>query len=344
MTPQFQESSITITTATMLKAVAMVVAVWVIYLTADILFLVLAAIFLSAALRPGVDWLQRRHIPRPVSMLGIYAILFAVLSTAVILIVPPIIEELKALALTFPDLYTKFFTWLTSYSPQLAATPATQALQELSRAITSATQGVVGTIAGIFGGLFSFFMVLVMTFYLVVDENAIERSVAALPASAQTYLTGLYGRLEAQIGRWLRAQLLLMALVGLLVYVLLLLLGMRYAVLLAVVAALTEFIPYLGPLIGAVPAILLAYAISPEMAGAVAVAYYLVQLFENNVLTPKIMERAVGLSPIISIVAFLVGGKIGGITGAFLAIPLAIALHVIIQETRARHRAKTSQK
>lgn len=339
---QLQESNITISTATMFKAVALLVALWLVYLTADILLLVLAAVFLSAALRPGVDWLQQRHLPRAVSMLGIYAVLFAVLSTAVILIVPPVADEVKTLALTFPDLYTKFFAWLTNYSPQLAATPATQALQELSRAITSATQGVVATIAGIFGGLFSFFMVLVMTFYLVVDENAIERSVAALPTTAQRYLTGLYGRLEEQIGRWLRAQLLLMALVGLLVYLILLVLGMRYAVLLAVVAGLTEFVPYLGPLIGAIPAILLAYAISPAMAGAVAIGYYLVQIFENNVLTPKIMERAVGLSPIISIVAFLIGGKIGGITGAFLAIPLATAGHVIIKETRARRRAGTT--
>ncbi|PJE76172.1 hypothetical protein COV04_01420 [Candidatus Uhrbacteria bacterium CG10_big_fil_rev_8_21_14_0_10_48_11] len=327
-----QNPSITISTSAIFKTAGAVLILWLVYVTADILLLMLAAVFLAAAVRPLVDRLQKHHLPRPISMLGIYAILFAVLSSAIILIVPPVAEEVGTLAQSFPDLYSHFMVWVTTVAPGVDTFAPEQALQQLSSALTSATQGVVTTLIGIFGGIFSFFMVLVMTFYLVVDEGAINRTVAIFPSAYQRYLADLYLRLQDKIGRWLRAQLIIMGLVGLLVYVVLTILGMKYALLLALFAGIAEFIPYLGPLLGALPSVLLASAISPTLAVVIAAAYYGIQLFENNVLTPKIMEHAVGLSPILSIAVFFVGAKIGGFTGAFLAIPVATAASVVLKE------------
>jgi len=337
-----RNSNITISTSTLLWILVSIIGLWIIYVTANILLLVLASIFLAAAVGPWVEKLEQYHLPRSVSMIGIYAILFAVLSSAIILVIPLIAEQVKTIALTFPDLYGKFIDWLTSVSPAGSSTPD-QALQNVSNALTTATQGVFSTLSNIFGGIFSFFMVLVMTFYLVVDKDAIKRSVELFHPKHQAYVDDLYARMQKQIGLWLRAQLILMALVGLLTYVLLTLVGMKYALLLAIIAGLTEFIPYLGPMIGAVPAIVLAYAISPTMAGIITLVYYSIQLFENNVLVPKIMERALGLSPIVSIVVFLIGAQLGGIAGSFLSIPIATAANVGLKEIlkrRSRRMAK----
>ncbi|MFA5954019.1 MAG: AI-2E family transporter [Patescibacteria group bacterium] len=339
--PNTTSQTITISTATIFKVGAAILIVWLVYVTADILLLVLASVFLAAAVRPWVDALQKYHLPRSVSMLGIYAILFAVLSSAIVLIVPPVIEEAKTLTEAFPDLYGRFIVWLGNVAPGVNTFAPEQAFPQISSALTSATQGVLTTLVTIFGGIFSFFMVLVMTLYLVVDEKAIDRTVAIFPSAYQQYLASLYLRLQDKIGRWLRAQLIIMALVGLLVYAVLTIFQMHYALLLALFAGIAEFIPYLGPIIGAVPAVLLASAISPTLAIVIAIAYYGIQLFENNVLTPKIMERAVGLSPILSITVFFVGAKIGGITGAFLAIPVATAVSVVMKEVLNKETRKS---
>jgi predicted PurR-regulated permease PerM len=211
-----------------------------------------------------------------------------------------------------------------------------QTLQNLSPAVTAATQGVFSFVAGVFGGLVSFLLVLVMTFYLVVDEGAVKRTVTVAPKAQQAYLAGLLSRLQKKVGVWLRAQLILMGIIGILTYLVLTVIGaftgLQYALVLALIAGLLEFIPYLGPLIAAVPGVFLAYAVSPTTAAIVAIAYYGIQLLENNVIVPKVMQRALGLSPIVSIVVFLVGAKLAGIAGAFLAIPIATAAMVVAQD------------
>ena len=180
-----------------------------------------------------------------------------------------------------------------------------------------------------------------MTFYIVVDEGSITRTLAIAPKRYQAYLSDLYERLQSQLGLWLRAQLTLMVLIGVLTYVLLSLISlfgyhMPYILTLSLIAGLTEFIPYVGPIIGAIPAIFLAYNVSPMFMIVIALTYYGIQTLENNVLVPKIMEKALGLSPIISILVFLVGANLAGIMGAILAIPIATACAEIIKDLMAK--------
>jgi len=115
-------------------------------------------------------------------------------------------------------------------------------------------------------------------------------------------------------------------------YIGLLILGVKYALMLALIASITELVPYIGPIIGAIPAVVLAFAQSPMLAVFVVALYYGIQLVENNILTPKIMEKAVGINPIISIVALLVGFKVAGVVGAILSIPVATAVSVFVKD------------
>ena len=330
---------ITVSTVTILKIAAVLLGFWALYAISDILVLLIASLLLASALDPWVDALQQRyHIPRQVSMLGIYAVLLAVLASAILLLAPPVIDEVQQIAQDFPAYYTRANAWIADLTHQNGSslTP----LQDLSRAITAATPGVFSFISDIFGGIASFVIVLFITYYMVVDEGAIKRTATIAPKRHQAYLTALINRLQRQTGVWLRAQLILMGIIAVMTYCFLLIIGMPYALVLALFAGLMEFVPYLGPLLSAVPAVFLAYAISPQMAIVVAGTYYVIQLLENNIIVPKIMEKALGLSPIVSIVVFLVGARFAGIAGALFAIPIATVGMVLMQDLLSARAAR----
>jgi predicted PurR-regulated permease PerM len=192
---------------------------------------------------------------------------------------------------------------------------------------------VFSTVASVFGGIVSFFVVLVITFYMTVEETALKRTITfILPEKYHPFTLQLINKVQRKIGDWLKGQLLLSLILGILVYVGLLILGVQYALVLAVVAAIGEFIPYLGPVIAAIPAIFLTFAESPLKGVFVLILYVIIQQIENQILVPKVMQRVVGLNPIISIIALLVGAKIAGIVGVILAIPVATAISVIANE------------
>ena len=152
------------------------------------------------------------------------------------------------------------------------------------------------------------------------------------PSAYQPYLVQMMRRLKAKLGSWLRGQLLLMLIIGVLVYIGLKLLGAEYALVLALWAGLTEIIPYVGPILGAIPAIFLAFSDSPLQALLVAALYLVVQQLENNLIVPMVMKRTVGLNPVVSIVAIAIGAKLGGVIGAVLAIPLVVSLGVFLSD------------
>ncbi|MBU4332000.1 AI-2E family transporter, partial [Patescibacteria group bacterium] len=138
--------------------------------------------------------------------------------------------------------------------------------------------------------------------------------------------------MQKKIGSWLRGQVILMIIIGILSYIGLLILGVRYALLLALFAGLMEIIPYIGPIFGAVPAVFIALTQSPIKGLLVIVLYLIIQQLENNLIVPKIMKRAVGLNPIVVILVILIGGKIAGIVGALIAVPVATAFSVMLKD------------
>lgn len=154
----------------------------------------------------------------------------------------------------------------------------------------------------------------------------------------------LANRMQSKIGLWLRGQLILSFIIFLLIYVALSILGVKYALILALVAGMTEFVPYLGPILAAVPAIILVFAQSGfVMALFVAIIYYLVQLIENNIIVPKVMQKVVGLNPIVSIAVLMIGFNLGGVVGAILSIPVATAVSVFVKDVFDNKMANESK-
>lgn len=322
---------------TIIKFFLVVILLFFLYLIKEVLAILFVALIFASAVDPWVDAMEKIKFPRWLSILLIYIGLLIVVFMVVYLLIPPIADQAGQLSDNFPEYFTKLsdaFKSLKNYSAEHGVLgELDKGISTLKGNIAGALESVFSTVAGIFGGIVSFFVVLVVTFYLTVEEGEIKKTLSfILPDKYGHFTTQLINKVQRKIGDWLKGQLVLSLIIGLMVYLGLLILGVNYALILALVAAIGEFVPYLGPVLAAIPAIFLAFAQSPMKALFVLILYLIIQQIENHILVPKVMQKAVGLNPIISIVAMLIGAKIAGIVGVILAIPVATALSVVVKE------------
>ncbi|PIR13306.1 hypothetical protein COV49_02690 [Candidatus Falkowbacteria bacterium CG11_big_fil_rev_8_21_14_0_20_39_10] len=329
--------NIHISTLTILKVIFILIAFYFLYLVKDILAIMFVSLVLASALSPSVDWMQRRRIPRPLGIVFIYLTLLIIISSAVYLIIPPIIEQINDLSKNFPYYFEKIMERLIGFRDYALEygflDNIKTGLNAVSANLQTAAGGVFSTVTGIFGSIISFFLVLVFTFYMLAEKDAMRKIVwSVAPIQHQPYIMQLISRMQVKIGLWLRGQLILSLIIFILIFTGLKILGVKYALTLALIAGLTEFVPYLGPILAAIPAIFLSLTQSPMLALFVAVLYYIVQLVENNIIVPKVMQKVVGLNPIVSITVLLIGFKVAGVVGAVLSIPVATALSVFVMD------------
>ena len=303
------------------------------YIIRDVVALIFVSIVAAAALDPFVDYFQKHKIPRALSILVIYLIVFAIFSLVIAMLVPPISEQIGQLAKNLPDYYNRVMIGLTDQTRQTTEASLPEALNSLSSNLAETTRGIFTTLTGIFGGIIALISVLVIVFYLVVEEKGLKHFISFIvPKKFHEYTSKLIDRIQEAMGLWLRGQLTLMLVVGLMTYLGLTVMGVKYALLLALFAGLTEIIPFVGPIIGSIPAIFIAFSDSPFKALLVAILYVVIQQLENHVLVPRIMQKVTGLNPVVVIVAILIGAKLGGVIGALLAVPVAVMINIFINE------------
>lgn len=333
-----------ISTATLLRVVGVIFILWILYLIRDILVILFLSLILAAAVDAPVDWLEKRKVPRVLGILSLYVLLCSVIALLFVLFVPMLTAQTQQFITTFPYYWNKFisgFEYLKVHYG-LSIEVAETFRRFTVNIANQGGNGLFSLLSGLVGGIFSSLLILVITFYMVVEENAIKKTFHFLaPRTYQASLTKLLYRIQRRIGSWLWGQLLLSLIVGMLSYIGLTALEMPYAFVLSIIAAIAELIPYIGPILAAIPAIILAFTISPLLALSVIILYIVIQQLENNILLPKVMQKTVGLNPIISLAAVLIGAKLGGILGAFLALPVATALSVIMDDLADHGRAKS---
>ncbi len=329
-------SSLTISLGSIVKIALVILFIYFLYMILDILGLLFVAVVVAAALGPWVDYLQRHRVPRAVSLIVIYLIIFLVISLIVFLMIPPLVQQIQQLASVLPNYYIKAVSGLSAlqHSSDIeAAATISSFLENIGSALANTANSIFSTVTSIFGGLIQLLVILVISFYLIVQEHGLKRFLRSItPAKYQPYIMQLMSRINIKLGLWFRAQLLLMLIIAILTYIGLSLFGMEYALVLALWAGLTEIIPYVGPIIGALPAVFLAFTISPIQGLLIVILYVVIQQLENNIIVPTIMRKAVGLNPVVSIIVILVGAKLGGIMGAILSIPLATAIAVFVSD------------
>ncbi len=328
---------ITISSVTFLKVIVLIIILGFLWVVRDVLLLVLVAIILAAAFDPWVDWFQKHKIPRAISIIGIYIILLGIVSLAAGMMVPVIIEQMGELAHNLPyaiDKVSGLFTNIRQLSVEYGfVNQINSTLATWQSSLGKLSGNIFSLVGGFFGGMVAVVSVLVMTFYMIIEEDNTKKFIRSIsPQRYQDYFIDLMDRISIRMGHWLRGQLILSTAVGILVYIGLKILGIKYAFILALLAAITEVIPYVGPLIGAVPGVLLGFTISPLTGAFTIIVYFVVQQLENHLLTPKVMSKAVGLNPVVVIIVLLVGAKIGGAIGAIISIPVAIIISIFLKD------------
>ncbi len=327
---------INITAYGIIKIVLVLILCYFLFQIRQILAILFISLVLASAFDPWVVFLKRKKIPRPVSMILIYLITFLVISGIMLLIIPPIIQQVGDLSGQYPFVSEKIRSGIEALKGISSFDSVWNSFllsSETYPELVGTFQTVFAKISGFVGGVFTFFLILVITFYMVVEESAMKKVIWSItPQKHQEKVMRLANEIQQKIGLWLRGQLILSFIIFTLIYILLSILGVKYALVLALIAGLTEFVPYLGPILASIPAIFLAFSQKPILALFVIIFYYVIQVMENNLIVPKVMQRVVGLNPIVSIAVLLIGFKIGGIIGAVLSIPVVTAVMVVYHD------------
>ncbi|MDO8598785.1 MAG: AI-2E family transporter, partial [bacterium] len=300
----------------------------------DIVALVVVAVTLAILISPVADFCERHRIPRALGVLVVYLVVFGVLGTLFALIAQPIIGEARGLAGALPAAWERLVAAAATLRAFSLEHGLVDRLQEFASGLEGqVASGIFGALSGAFGGALSFVLVLVLTFYLATYATVARRTLIAMaPERWQPFLIGVVPRVERKMGAWLRGLMALGVIMGVLSFIGLSVLHVEYAILLALLALVAEVVPYAGPILSTIIAITLTLLQSPTKAIAVLVLYVILQQLENHLLVPKIMQRAVGINPVVSLLAVLIGAKIGGVPGALLAIPIAAGIIVFSEE------------
>jgi len=315
------------------KVLAVAFLIVFLYLVRDVVLVLFVAFIISSAIMPAVNGMQNRGVPRFLGVLLMYLVLISLIILAIILAVPPITEQLGQLASSLPTFYHKVDIAIQNWGLNVNGSNLGDIIESSWASIMSGGRTVFNTLGGVVGALFAVVLSLVIAFYMSVQKDSLQRLAVLLsPKKKREYVKGLIARIQEKLGAWLKGQLVLCLVVGVLAYIGLLILGVKYALILAVIVAITEIVPYIGPFVGAVPAILIALTQSPILALFTIILYVLIQQIENAFITPNIMRKAVGLNPIITIAAISAGGTLAGIGGAIIAIPLAATLSILLKD------------
>ncbi|MFA5134385.1 MAG: AI-2E family transporter [Patescibacteria group bacterium] len=333
-----KQLTINISTSTIVKVLVVIFTLALLYMLRDVLLMLVVSIVLATALNPWVNALQRRRVPRIVATIFIYLAFFGSFIIVLVLLIPPIATEVTDIAKNFPTYYERIlndFQRFREFSlQQNLLTSLDSALQSLQTNIAQTTASAFSGIVGIFGGLFSFLGVVVITFYMLLEENALKKFIRSVtPVKYQPYVFQLMNRSQERLRLWLRGQLILCLIIGFLAWLGMTILGVRYSLVLGLWAGLTEFIPYLGPLLGAIPAVFIALTTGSFWKAVFVVVWFIIiQQMENNLIVPKVMAKTVGLNPLVVIVVMLIGAKLAGIVGLLLAVPVALILKAFAED------------
>lgn len=321
---------------------------WFAWTVRDVLVLLLVSVILATGLAPIVDAIAGHHPPRRVlrlpkglAVLLLYLILILSATLMIVWILPPLIDQTESFARELPARVEGAQESLHGLGDSY---PILQGLDErLIASVRDAIGGIGGLSSqapqvlrfalGVASGLLSFLLLLVITLYLIVDGDTIRDGLLRLvPPENRHLVRDVIRRSRVKISAWLIGQLTLSAIIGGATYLGLTLLGVPYAVLLAVIAAIGELIPMLGPIVAAVPGVVVATFVSPFLGLLTLILYIVIQQLENHLVVPMVMRRAVDLPPVVVIVALLMGSEMLGIVGAILALPVAATVSVLVAE------------
>ncbi len=342
-----ENQQLDISTSSVFRAILVVLAFVLLYLLSDVVVILLFSIVIASAVSPFVVWFQKFGIPRIFSVLALYLLVLGAVVALSSLVLPSLLSELSNMSSYIPKLTTQLTTSLDTVqqgAPKYFdfVSEIQNIVEVLSGYLQQFSQSAFNLAIGAFGGLFSFIAIIVISFYLSVTKNGIQNFLAAIvPERYEEYFVDLWRRVEVKVGLWLQGQMLLALIVGLLVFVGLTLLKVKFALVFAILAMLLEIVPIAGPVLAAIPAILMAYIQSPTLGLWVLIMWVVIQQVENHLLVPLVLGKTTGMHPVVVILAILIGWQLAGIVGALLGVPVAT---IIVELLDDMARLKTSRR
>ncbi|MCL5798201.1 MAG: AI-2E family transporter [Patescibacteria group bacterium] len=314
-------SKIEISHKTIIFTVIFLLTLWFLLQLKEIIFLIFISFILMAAFKPLADYSDTIHVPRILSIILIYILIIAFLFFAGSSILPVLAAQSIHLAEKMPE-------YLNSVIPFVKIDSSV-----ISQQLTPIGQNLLNVTIGIFANIVTLFTVVVISFYLLLERKHLDKQLAVfMGVEGAKKVVKIIIRIEERLGAWVRGQLLLGVTIGLATFVGISILGLPYALAMAIFAGILEIVPIIGPIISAIPAVLIALTTSPLLALLTVAVYFIIQQLEAQLIVPVVMEKAVGIPPLVTIIALMMGAKLDGIAGALLAVPTFVTVETIISE------------
>ncbi len=330
-----ENTVISISLGTITKSIVVVLLFWLAFVLKDLLLVVLLSIVVASAVEPGTLWFQRKGVPRLFGVILIYLSIGLGLVGMIFFLLLPLLSE----STTFLQNSSSYFnpdvlindSFLSSQPIISGLTNSfdlDKAVGQINTLISTLTSNTFGSVTTIFGGILSFLLTLILSFYLAVEEDGVGKFLKAITTlKHEGYVVDLWKRSQKKIGLWMQGQLVLAIIIGMLVYLGLLIINVPNALLLAVLAAAFEIIPLFGPILASIPAIMIAFVTGGmPLALVVMGLYIIIHQFENQLIYPLVVKKVVGVSPVVSILALAAGWELAGFIGLIISVPVASAI------------------
>ncbi|MCK9351457.1 MAG: AI-2E family transporter [Candidatus Paceibacterota bacterium] len=328
---------INVSVSTIIKTILVLIFFYVAYLLSDLILVILTSIVVASSVEPAAKWFIRHKIPRIPAVLLVYVLFVGLFAGMFYFFLPPLLDDFSQFFASLPQ----YLNFLDQWNPWPKVLDYKAILQNMVGAFSPGSGADVSNIthalADVFRSFFNFMLVLVLSFYFAVQEKGIENFLKIIvPDKNEKYVIDLWYRSQHKIGKWIQGQILLGVLVGALVYLGLLILGVKQAFLLAFITAVFELIPVFGPTLSAIPAVMIGFTASPTLGFMTIALYVLVQQFENHLIYPVVVRKVIGVPPIIVILGLIVGAQLGGFMGLILAVPLAAVLMELVNDVEKK--------
>lgn len=348
-----EKQRVVVTTGSWIRAALVVIGVIALFHLREVVLILLTSIVIASAVEPAAVWGARRSIPRVFMVLFVYASTAIIFAGLFYFLILPLISEISVFIQQFPT-YSNAIATDPVFSGENAGSgvfgsvanvlPTQQILGYLNSLALSLSRGAFSSASFFFGGVFSFIIIVILSFYLAVQEDGVGKFLETVtPWKHEKYVVSLWRRSRTKIGLWMQGQLLLAVIITVLTYLGLLLVGVEHALLLSVAAGFFEIIPLFGPIIAAIPAVIIAFADGGmTMALLVAGLFLIIQQFENHLIYPLVVKKVVGVPPMVSIIALLIGGTLAGFLGVLIAVPMATIVMELISDMEQEKVSKIS--
>lgn len=313
---------------------------YVIYLTRDIAIWFFFALVISILLQPAINFLRWLRLSKIIAIAIIYLSIFGFLGLLIYLTAPIFAFELKQFSQYLPDYFEKINPVLKQFGIDLAYI-FSDFTKVLARGLEQSSGGIIAAVLAFFGGLSSAVFILTISFFLSLEERGVEKVLVLLsPKKYEEYIIALFERAQSKVAGWFGARILVCLFVGVASFIVFYIFGVKYAFILALLAGILNFVPYIGPWITSILLIVFVASSSTSwfLVFYVLAAFLVIQLIENSLLTPMLMKKMIDLPPVLVLLALLVGSQIFGFLGTIFAVPVFGIVYEFLKEFLEKRR------